>query len=46
MARYIEATETTDERVRAEIMDGILAYNREDLGATWAVMEWLRTLQG
>ena len=42
MARYIEATETADERVRAEIMDEILAYNREDLEATWAVMSWLR----
>lgn len=44
MARYIEATETADEAARAEIMDEILAYNREDLEATWAVMEWLRGL--
>jgi predicted RecB family nuclease len=42
MARYIEATETADETLRAEIMDEILAYNREDLEATWAVMRWLR----
>ncbi len=42
MARYIEATETADEAKRAAIMDEILAYNREDLEATWAVMEWLR----
>jgi predicted RecB family nuclease len=41
MARYIEATETADEALRAEIMDEILAYNREDLEATWAVMRWL-----
>ena len=41
MARYIEATETRDEAERAAIMDEILAYNREDLEATWAVMEWL-----
>ena len=27
-------------------MDEILAYNREDLEATWAVMEWLRTTAG
>ncbi len=44
MARYIEATETDDEELRASIMDQILAYNREDLEATWAVMEWLRGL--
>ncbi len=42
MAKYIEATETDDELERASIMDEILAYNREDLEATWAVMEWLR----
>ena len=42
MAKYIEATETDDERERAAIMDEILAYNREDLEATWAVVEWLR----
>jgi predicted RecB family nuclease len=44
MARYIEATETADERLRAEIMDQILAYNRQDLEATWAVLDWLRGL--
>ena len=44
MARYIEATETADEAARAAIMDEILAYNREDLEATWAVMCWLRAL--
>lgn len=44
MARYIEATETADEALRASIMDEILAYNREDLEATWAVMGWLRGL--
>jgi predicted RecB family nuclease len=42
MARYIEATETSDKAQRAAIMDEILAYNREDLEATWAVMRWLR----
>jgi predicted RecB family nuclease len=46
MARYIEATETNDERLRASIMDEILAYNREDLEATWAVLEWLARLEG
>lgn len=44
MARYIEATETADEALRAEIMDQILAYNREDLEATWAVVRWLQSL--
>jgi predicted RecB family nuclease len=44
MARYIEATETADERLRAPVMDEILAYNREDLEATWAVLGWLRRL--
>lgn len=44
MARYIEATESEDEDKRAAIMGEILAYNREDLEATWAVMEWLRGL--
>lgn len=44
MARYIEATETDDRTRRAAIMDEILAYNREDLEATWAVLKWLRGL--
>lgn len=46
MARYIEATEATEEARRAAIMDEILPYNREDLEATWAVLEWLRGLEG
>jgi predicted RecB family nuclease len=44
IARYIEAVETDDEAAREAIMREILAYNREDLEATWAVMEWLRSL--
>ena len=44
MAKYIEATETRDAAPREAIMGEILAYNREDLEATWAVMEWLRAL--
>lgn len=43
MARYIEATETQDEQLRASVMEKILAYNREDLEATWAVLQWLKS---
>lgn len=43
MAKFIEATETEDQKARAEIMDQILAYNREDLEATWAVLQWLKS---
>ena len=35
---------TNDPAKRAEIVNQILAYNEEDLDATWAVMEWLRAL--
>lgn len=42
MARYIEATETEDEGLRASVMADILKYNEEDLAATWAVLDWLR----
>ncbi len=44
MARYIEACETSDPATREEIMSEILTYNEEDLDATRAVMEWLRTV--
>lgn len=43
MAKYIEAIETEDENLRAEVMDQILVYNQEDLAATWAVLQWLKT---
>jgi predicted RecB family nuclease len=43
MATFIEATETGDEVQRKQLMDKIIAYNREDLEATWAVFEWLRS---
>jgi predicted RecB family nuclease len=46
MAKYIEATETEDEKTRAEVMDQILTYNCEDLQATWAVLQWLKTKRG
>jgi predicted RecB family nuclease len=42
MATFIEATETSDEERRKELMDKIIAYNREDLEATWAVFRWLK----
>jgi len=46
MAKYVEATETEDEQQRAALIDEIVAYNREDLEATWAVLRWLRGLAG
>jgi predicted RecB family nuclease len=45
MCRYIEATETSDPAGRKEIMSQILAYNEEDLDATWAVLDWVRRLE-
>jgi predicted RecB family nuclease len=44
MAKYIEATECSDRGDRDALMGEILAYNREDLEATWAVLGWLRAL--
>jgi predicted RecB family nuclease len=41
MATFIEATETSDEEKREQLMGEILAYNQEDLEATWAVFQWL-----
>lgn len=41
MAKFIEATETSDQKAREEIINEILLYNEEDLEATWAVMSWL-----
>lgn len=43
MATFIEATETSDEGKRNELMQEILKYNQEDLEATWAVFQWLKT---
>lgn len=42
MAKYIEATETEDATQRAEVIKKIFDYNREDLAATWAVLNWLK----
>jgi len=41
MEKFIEATETSDEGKRKQLMDKILAYNQEDFEATWVVFRWL-----
>jgi len=43
MAMYIEATETEDEEKRDGVMEKIILYNKEDLEATWAVLQWLKS---
>jgi predicted RecB family nuclease len=43
MASYIRAVETQDEVLRQELMDRIIAYNKEDLEGTWAVFQRLRS---
>lgn len=43
MAQFILATETQDVGERNQRMGEILKYNEEDLAATWAVFEWLRS---
>lgn len=45
IAKFIEATETEDEKERAEVMNSILTYNQEDLEATWVVLNWLRQIR-
>ncbi len=44
MAKFIEATECDRKDERDRLVAEILKYNQEDLGATWAVLEWLRGL--
>lgn len=46
MAKYIEATETEDLDQRQKVMAEILKYNQEDLEATWAVLNWLKSKAG
>ncbi|MEW6327658.1 MAG: TM0106 family RecB-like putative nuclease [Thermodesulfobacteriota bacterium] len=41
MAKYIEAVEAEDPDQRDQVMNEIVTYNREDLEATWAVLNWL-----
>jgi predicted RecB family nuclease len=43
MAMFIEATEANDDGKRRELMDAIKKYNEEDLAATWAVFQWLKS---
>lgn len=40
IAKYIEATEMEGEEGRNKVMNEILLYNKEDLAATWAVLQW------
>jgi predicted RecB family nuclease len=46
MAKYIEATQTEDRKQRDDLMGQILTHNREDLEATWAVLNWLKSKSG
>lgn len=46
MAKYVEATEREDPVERDKAIEQILTYNREDLEATWAVLQWLRSKAG
>lgn len=43
IVQYIRAVETNDDNLRQKIMSEILKYNEEDLKATWAVFQWLKT---
>jgi predicted RecB family nuclease len=43
MATFIEATEAANKEKRKELMDKIVAYNKEDLDAMWDVFRWLRS---
>lgn len=36
-------TSLTDKQQGDEVMDEILTYNNEDLEATWAVLQWLKS---
>ena len=44
IVNYALAVESEDEALRNEVMDQIVKYNREDLEATWAVFQWLRSI--
>lgn len=42
IAKYIESVETANEQERQSLLDEIIQYNKEDLDATWAVLEWYK----
>jgi predicted RecB family nuclease len=44
IVQYIRAIETEDENLREKMISEILKYNKEDLEATWAVLQWLKQL--
>ena len=44
IAAYMTAVETNDQSEREELMARLAAYNQQDLEATWAVQQWLRSL--
>ena len=44
IVNYALALESDDETLRKDVMAQIVKYNREDLEATWAVFEWLRSI--
>ncbi|MQG77132.1 MAG: TM0106 family RecB-like putative nuclease [SAR202 cluster bacterium] len=44
IVNYALALESDDEAIRKDVMNQIVKYNREDLEATWAVFEWLRSI--
>jgi predicted RecB family nuclease len=46
IARYIRASESTDEAERSRIMEEIARYNEEDLQAMAAVLSWARSFSG
>jgi predicted RecB family nuclease len=41
IVQYVKAVESQDTEAYKEAMRQILRYNQEDLGATWAVFDWL-----
>jgi len=43
IVKYYDASESESEELRNNIMDEIIEYNKEDLAATWAVLQWLKT---
>jgi predicted RecB family nuclease len=44
IAAYMTAVETNDQSERDRLMEQLARYNQQDLEATWAVQQWLRSL--